>query len=451
MALTLEILSRQRATLGERARCRFAQRGGNIGRSLECDWVLPDAERFVSSRHAAIDFRAGSYYLVDLSTNGVYINDADTPIGRGQPQQLFAGDRLRLGEYLILVHVEEIDDLTAALLDDAPDAVRMAQQVEALTSGTVLTLVDEFEMTGSVDLQLEKTNSGEAMPPSFRPGTTQPIDAAMRARQRDDAAVLSGRTATVASESSQPDLRRVKLSLVEGTINAGATRSSAPAQPGMRSSAPTQPGTRAKTDGTDEDELLAVFARAAGLDANSLAHTSAKALVHTLGQLLRETVVGVTEALHDRAGRKQSLRMGTATSQPRHDNPLKFSAGVQEAMVHLLTGSGPEYMDSVPAMREAFRDIKEHQAAMMSAMQQAFFDFVERLDPAEIEQRFETGGRRKALLPGSGKARNWEQYAELYEVLTRHTPGQLPQIFSEEFARAYADALQTLQAARQRA
>jgi len=448
MALTLEIVSSQRATLGERARCKFAQRGGNIGRSLECDWVLPDAERFVSSRHAAIDFRAGSYYLVDLSTNGVYINDADTPIGRGQPQRLFAGDRLRLGEYLVLVHIEDNDDLA---FDDAPDAVRLAQQVEAPTTGTIPTLVDEFEMTGSVDLHLEKTSSGEELPPSFRPGTTQPIDAAMRARRRGDAAVRSDRTGTVAPESSGPDLRRVKLSVVEGGVTAGAARSSAPAQPGTRSSAPTQLGTRAKAGGTDEDELLAVFARAAGLDANSLPLTDAKALVHTLGQLLRETVVGVTEALHDRAGHKQSLHMGNTTIQPRHNNPLKFSAGVQEAMVRLLTDSGPEYMESVPAMREAFRDIKEHQAAMMSAMQQAFFDFVERLDPAELEQRFQTGGRRQALLPGSGKARNWEQYAELYEVLTRHTPGQLPQIFSEEFARAYADALQTLQAARQRA
>lgn len=170
--------------------------------------------------------------------------------------------------------------------------------------------------------------------------------------------------------------------------------------------------------------------------------------MHTLGQLLRETVAGVTDTLHDRARHKHELRLGNTTIQPRNNNPLKFSASMQETMTRLLTDSSPEYMAPVPAIRDAFRDIKEHQGATMTAMQQAFIDFIERLDPAELEQRFESGSRRKALLPGSAKARNWEQYAELYEVLTRHAPGQFPQLFGEEFARAYADALETLQAAR---
>ncbi|MDX1562823.1 MAG: FHA domain-containing protein, partial [Gammaproteobacteria bacterium] len=95
MSLRLEIVSRHRQQLGEHGVKVFGQDGGTIGRSLESDWALPDRERFLSSKHASIDFRSGTYYIVDTSKNGVYINDAEQPVGRGKPQRLFPGDRIR--------------------------------------------------------------------------------------------------------------------------------------------------------------------------------------------------------------------------------------------------------------------------------------------------------------------------------------------------------------------
>ena len=86
MALRLQLISRHRQSLGERGVKEFGHDGGTIGRALESDWVLPDGQRFVSSRHASIDFRSGSYYIVDTSTNGVYVNDsrvADQVLGNG--------------------------------------------------------------------------------------------------------------------------------------------------------------------------------------------------------------------------------------------------------------------------------------------------------------------------------------------------------------------------------
>ena len=106
MGLRLQIISRHRQGLGERGSKEFGHAGGTIGRSLESDWVLPDGQRYLSSRHASIDYRSGSYYIVDTSTNGVYVNDAEQPVGRGNPQRLFAGDRLRIGEYEMGVEIE---------------------------------------------------------------------------------------------------------------------------------------------------------------------------------------------------------------------------------------------------------------------------------------------------------------------------------------------------------
>src|SRR5688572_20008776 len=130
MPLVLKIVSRHRQSLGERGAMEFGQNGGTIGRSLENDWALPDGQRYLSSRHASIDYRSGSYYVVDTSTNGVYVNDAEQPVGRGNPQRLFSGDRIRLGEYEISVEVVDEDDTRETLTDDGHvDPVEWAQRV----------------------------------------------------------------------------------------------------------------------------------------------------------------------------------------------------------------------------------------------------------------------------------------------------------------------------------
>ena len=97
MSLRLEIVSQHRRALGEHGVRTFGQDGGTIGRSLETDWALPDQHRFVSGQHASIDYHSGAYYIVDTSKNGVYVNDSQTPVGRGNPQRLFPGDRIRIG------------------------------------------------------------------------------------------------------------------------------------------------------------------------------------------------------------------------------------------------------------------------------------------------------------------------------------------------------------------
>ncbi len=135
MALRLQMTSRQRQSLGERAIKEFGRNGGTIGRSLESDWVLPDGQRYISSRHASIDYRSGSYYIVDTSTNGVYVNDSDTPVGRGNPQRLFSGDRIRLGEYEMSVEIDEDENTGDQLADsDHVDPVSRAQRVDASRS-----------------------------------------------------------------------------------------------------------------------------------------------------------------------------------------------------------------------------------------------------------------------------------------------------------------------------
>jgi len=160
MPLTLRIISENRKLVGEGCTRSFVACGGTIGRSLDNDWALPDPQRYVSGRHALIDFQGGAYYIVDTSRNGVYMNGADTPVGRGHPQRLFDGDQMRIGEFDILVEVIEDDE---ALLDDGMrDSVVRAQLVKEDES-LELALMDEKNLVGDDSLSAHLASEGNSV------------------------------------------------------------------------------------------------------------------------------------------------------------------------------------------------------------------------------------------------------------------------------------------------
>jgi len=106
--LRLKIVSDQRRSLAERSTAVFSVEGGTIGRSADNDWVLPDPARYVSAHHARVQFREGHFYLQDVSTNGVYVNDATEPLAKrgSSGYRLANGDMLRIGEYHIVAAVD---------------------------------------------------------------------------------------------------------------------------------------------------------------------------------------------------------------------------------------------------------------------------------------------------------------------------------------------------------
>ena len=107
--LRLRIVSDQRRSLAERSTAVFSVEGGTIGRSADNDWVLPDPLRYVSAHHARVQFREGHYYLQDVSTNGVFVNDDVEPLAKrgSSGYRLANGDVLRMGAYQIVAALEQ--------------------------------------------------------------------------------------------------------------------------------------------------------------------------------------------------------------------------------------------------------------------------------------------------------------------------------------------------------
>jgi len=462
MALRLQIISRHRQGLGERSAMEFGQNGGTIGRSLESDWVLPDGQRYLSSRHASIDFRSGSYYIVDTSTNGVYVNDSEQPVGRGNPQRLFTGDRIRLGEYEMSVEIVDEDDTRETLLDDKHvDPVAKAQRVpppdptradmvapHEITAVGIEMLIDEDAEIGQIqrvakanaaNLTLEEDFAATKPQPNGRPVSPAPAErresgAASKSREPPPvsaAARVVQRSPSALGAAQPPQTQKPSAATAapkpQPSSPAPRPASAAPAARPQASSQPTPASAPASS--------LDAFFRGAGLAAQRLDDKQAGEVLHRLGQIMREVVLGVSENLHLRAEQKNLMRVPTTTIQPRNNNPLKFSASVEETLTNLLfREAGAEYLPPVDAVREAFGDVKQHQQHLLAAMRTAVVDYVNRLDPEELESKI---GRGSALLGAANKLKYWDLYKDLFQVVAQQQPGQFPHQFIEELARAY--------------
>ena len=378
MALQLEIVSEHRDLVGDDAVRVFHNKGGTIGRSLQNDWILPDPDRFISGRHATIDFKGGAYYLADTSSNGVYINGDCEPLGKGNPRRLFNGDVIRLGDFIINVSVDEGESLVIPLHDPASNVTDHGGSIVEMDSlKTGMMMLDEDALTGDAAFQ---------------------------------SALFGSQTQTGVAHPAQND----------------------PQPPKVRAPAPLAASDLATRD------LVDALLEGLGLNRSEL-HPSVDLVdvMRNAGEVLREFVEGATQLLASRANLKNAFRLDQTTVLPRHNNPLKLSANTRDSIKQLLVGKEGEYLGPRDSVREVCRDLLFHQDAFLDAMNNAFLEFSDRFDPEELQIVFDRTLGTGLLARFTNKYKYWGLYADLYPILTEKGGGRFPQMYAEEFVRAY--------------
>lgn len=380
MALRLEITSEHKEFLGEDHTHTFREDGGTIGRALRNDWILPDADKYISGNHATIDYQSGAFYLADISTNGVYINEADEPLGKGNPRRLFDGDRLRMGDFEMVVHLDEGEDLM--MPPDPPPSVvpdHIEQLVPEDNIRSSIMLLDEEAITGDEEFQTALFGSERPTP----------------------------RAASKAPQRATSSRREAK-------------------------SAATPP------PAANDSELLETFLHAAGVSPSDI-HPAVDPhdVMQNAGQVLRAFVRGTSELLASRANVKSMFRLDQTTVMPRHNNPLKLSTNSGESVKQLLIGKEGEYLGPLDSVEEVCRDLKYHTDAVTAGMIKAFVEFVDRLEPHELEENFDKTLDRKPLFSALGQAKYWQLYCDFYPIVTQRGTASLPQQLAEDFVREY--------------
>ena len=387
MTCQLEIITEHREIVGDDAVHVFREKGGTIGRSLQNDWILPDPDRYISGRHAMIDFKGGIYYLVDTSTNGVYINGDCEPLGKGNPRRLFDGDVLRFGDFQMRVTIDSGESIV--MPEDKPASAvceHAASLVPEESLKTGVQLLDEEVLTGDDEFQ------------SALFGGHTDTGVAEQAVQQAE-----GRTGKEKIDKSKA---HEAMALAEADLVA--------------------------------TDLLDSFLDGLGINRAEL-HPSVELgeVMQNAGEVLREFVEGITDLLESRANLKNAFRLDQTTVLPRHNNPLKLSANTKDSIKQLLVGKEGEYLGPRDAVREVCRDLLFHQDAFLDAMNNAFVEFADRFDPDELAEGFDRTLSSNFLTKFRNKSKYWNMFSDLYPIMTEKGGGRFPRIYAEEFVRAY--------------
>ncbi len=435
VALKLRVISDQYRQLGKRSSRLFGVHGGRIGRAADNDWVLPDPDRYISSHHAKVAFRAGAWVLEDTSTNGVFVNGSDTPLSVAGSHALQDGDRLRLGDYEVLVSIDERNDFPpdASGQMPVPAVVRRSASVdgdlgEDLDIAALLTGSSEPAARSLTHEPFELSNAyGMEVPAAARPAAVE--------RETSPGSLIGN----LADEGPQRTVVHGKGSVEWHMATRPIDRKKLAALTSIsRPEAESSP--RSTTSGTRElDAGVEAFCRGIGIDPASLPSEAQATMLTMAGQMLREVVLSLMDSLQSRSDLKNRMRISQTSIQPGENNPFKFSASVDEAVRKLLDGHNSRYLGPIEAIRESFNDLKTHQSSISSAMQSAVDTLLERLEPADLQERFDRGLKRGSLLGAANKMKYWDLYSEFYQVLNQRDDAGLPTVFTEEFARAYSE------------
>jgi len=439
-----------------------------LGRAEGNDIILPDPDRTISSRHCVIEERGNDYVVLDISTNGTFLNYMPQPLG-STPSPLNHGDTISIGPYEFRVEINAglgappmdpyanlaapaMDDLLAPLPPEGEDMAGFVgglDEAGAATGDAIAALLGDGPAVGP-------SASGLSAPPPepeplipedediFGPGA-DPFDG-MDTSAPDHGASASDYFAPPPSQAGGGSLIPDDWDLSEPDPTPAAPMPAAaptpapapaPTVPPPAMSAPSTPQAVA-TAPVSGDAARAFFAAAkAGEDINDAELVAA---MERTGAAYRIMVEGLRDVLMTRASIKSEFRLGQTMISPDGNNPIKFSVGGDQAVEAMIKPNSPGYLAADKAATEAVNDIKAHEVAMMTGMQAAIKTLLERFDPAALSSRIEA----KKSLFGGGKAKRWDVFEKMYGEIAAEAEDDFQALFGKAFAKAYEEQLRKL-------
>lgn len=480
--------------------------GATIGRLGDNTLVLPDAKKYISGHHARIQYHAPDYYITDISTNGVLINQSSAPLGNGNSARLNDGDRIQIGDYTISVRMLESPPQVSAF-DNKPhaagsfdaksfdfnedpfaeigvDLIKKTIDDNELIPADWKGQHDPFDLPISKDSEApqQKTAQPEPKPfeqiPAFKEAF-QPFSGQTSEQPPKEAAPAHSSaeaTADIFNTDWFSDLGSKKSSdalatkpspfadfpspstaeeIHEKTAPPQIPTPKTPRTPSVRepesspvvdqTSAPRQPEslTAAHPRGLEE-ELIKSFLAGAGLENSLRAETLNSESFHIIGKILRESIQGTLDVLIGRAKIKNEMHLDVTTIRARQNNPIKFSVSAEEAMVKLLTAQDTAYLKPEAAIKEVFDDIRAHQFAVIAGMRTALLSVLKRFDPKKLEQRLQETSPIAASIPFHKQAKLWSLFEQLHTDLGHEAEDNFYHLFGQAFAESYEQQMQKL-------
>ncbi|MDR3074082.1 MAG: type VI secretion system-associated FHA domain protein TagH [Deltaproteobacteria bacterium] len=423
MDIMLEIVSRHKYTADFSTAHLFGEAGGIIGRSDECDWVLPDRAQQVSRKHALITFFNGAFHIEDTSANGVFSSLGMERLPRGTPVRIEHGDGFVIGEYTIMARLMQNPDSYAEPVSGG-DSDPLAAKSVPLNPIRAMDQEEEriaAERLGYFNGILGGEDPGMATPSDHaeaRFSALPHISAIPEAACRDGADPWAIPAALHAEAETDSLLRDIPIVVDDRSFDAAAAA-------------------------VPETE---VFFRTLGYAAAPEDPRERERILHLAAQLLAASVAGLAQAMQNRAECKKELRLPvTTTCLAFSNNPLKFSPTAEAALSTLLAPRQKGVMDPVEAVKTAFHDLHAHHMGLLAGARAASSSVLRKLAPDALEARLDANGPVRM----ARSKRLWHLFTILFHQLRDDREG-FAALLCDDVARAYELQVRTLNPAAHR-
>jgi len=388
MELVFDMVSAQQFAPGLISSKTFKQAGGIIGRAEDCDWVIPDRKRVLSSRHAEVNYRDGAFFITDISSNGIELKDTGASLDKGRAQRIEHGSVYCLGDFEIRARL--IQDPASFEGDiGRPQPAGSIIPDDAFLDLDPLHALDQQER---VYAEVDELTAVLAPPRAHT-------------QQRD--------YAQIDEENLQvPELVMPK--------------------PAVPAKAPPEPERLPQGFWTR-------FGEALGVNLDDLDEEARQALALKAASLLKQSVGGLQQTLRTRGELKNEMRLSLTTVQSAGNSPLKHSIDSGEALNLLLRGGKAGQLPAEQAVGRAYRDLQAHQVAMLAASRVAITSMLEQFSPDQLALRFERDN--KPLISTAGT--RWRAYKRLHQALQRDDDWS-ERLFARDFAHAYEEQVRLI-------
>lgn len=379
----------------------FTEIGGNIGRSADCDWVVDDGERFISNKHIAIGFSNGTFTLTDTSSNGCYINQSDSALGKGNSIILNENDRIKVGR--ITIEVVSID-----LMVSTREEVTAAKNVK----NDALGLFDIL----SQDLNSPSTNTQSDEAKASKVSNPIPDDWDLDSLI-DEPAVTEKSPAE--QKTAEQELRKAEFAQDKAQNKSHQSASMPPVQ-----------------QNTDNNDVFfdTLFARLQ-LPEGYKASVNKEDFANDIADILLHSTKGLMGLLAGRSVFKQESRLSMTMIKPSSNNPIKFALDPSDALEMLLLRKKPGYLASAKAYIQAMEDLQLHQMAFIAGLQKTLEGVLDELAPEKLEAQAKQ--QTTGFFAPKTSAKLWSAFEQKQSELMQSVRENLNDVLADHFSQAY--------------
>lgn len=415
--IELSVVSYHRLSPRQISVKRFGTSGGSLGRSEKADWCLPDPERVVSGIHALIIFENERFFIKDQSTNGLFLNRSVEPIGQENQTPLAEGDVFCLGDYEVKVSICELNTKSHS---DMPQVNKpIHNQKNTLQNLSLLDSGDGVSIN-SIQAPIKSIPDGIAISSIIERSDNDPLAQHFMA---PSTLIPDEWEQQWTSNEEQFD------TIPESLSSKAFDEKHEEIKVGQKIASPFL----SQQDGRNAS---VAFLRGLGIDNYEQYLENSDEWWEQLGVALQESLSGLVQIMRTRSEVKSNFRVNQTTFQQKENNPLKFSASIDDAFHNLFNRSTLSFMPAKQAIQEAFIDINRHESAIIAGAKGAVNGILIQLSPTEIAKQDYSESLLDKLNPAQRKARFWNIYQLKHNGLVDEINIENSNI-SDEFVNAY--------------